>query len=224
MSVPLTDDIRARIYDWQKKLIDLSSQNSLLNFKNQPKTLEIVTEIPSEVFRILYLDEQPMGFLEQSAQPENLVEIDYQFFHRDPLSSGHHDRSLQTSLRKKNLNLQLLEIYRECIEWIEEEGINALFLSFGILEYFDDTHYRAPLVLLPVELERPQPDTFRLRVSGEDPFVNPLLIRKLQSEVTLPSLPEKFEEFIPEAFFAEIQEKISYKQNWDITHQIYLSL
>src|SRR5262245_11920915 len=112
MSVPLTDVIRARIYDWQKKLIDLSSQNPLLNFKNQPKTLEIFTEIPSEVFRTLYLDEQSMGFLEQSPQPENLVEIDHQFFHRDPHSGGHHDRALQTSLRKRNLNLQLTEIYR----------------------------------------------------------------------------------------------------------------
>jgi len=226
MSVPLTDVIRAKIYDWQKKLIDLSSQNPLLDFKNHLKTLEIVTEIPSEVFRTLYLDEQSIGFLEQNSQPENLVEIDHQFFHRDQLSAGHHDRALQTSLRKRNLNLQLTAIYRESIDWIEERGINVLFLGFGILEYFTDVPYRAPLVLLPVELEHPLPDVFRLRVSGEDPFVNPLLIRKLQSEfeVSLPVLPEKFEEFIPETFFAEIQERISSKQGWDITHQIYLGL
>lgn len=227
MSAPLTDVIRAKIYDWQNKLIDLSSQNPLLNFfKNQPKTLEIVTEIPSDVFRTLYLDEQPMAFLEQNGHPENLVEIDHQFFHRDPHSGGHHDRALQTSLRKRNLNLQLTGIYRDSTEWIEEQGINVLFLSFGILEYFVDIAYRAPLVLLPVELEHPLPDVFQLRISGEDPFINPLLIRKLQSEfeVTLPSLPEKFEEFIPEALFAEIQERISSKQQWDITHQIYLSL
>ena len=223
MSVPLTDDIRAKLYDWQSKLIDLSFRNSVLNFNSQSKSLEIVTEIPSEVFRTLYLDEHPMGFLEQSVQPENLVEIDYQFFHRDPLSAGHHDRALQTSLSKIALNRQLIGIYRDGNEWIEERGINVLFLSLGLLE---GDAFRAPLVLLPVELERPDIDTFRLRASGDDPFVNPLLIRKLQTEfqISLPALSEKFEEFIPEAFFAEIQERISSMPRWNLTAQIFLSL
>ncbi len=227
MSVPLTDDIRAKLYDWQSKLIDLSFRNSVLNFNSQSKALEIVTEIPSEVFRTLYLDEHPMGFLEQSVQPENLVEIDYQFFHRDPLSSGHHDRALQTSLSKIALNHQLIEIYRNSSEWIEERGINVFFLSLGLLEgSAANIPFRSPLVLLPVELERPDIDTFRLRASGDDPFVNPLLLRNLQSEfqITLPALPEKFEEFIPEAFFAEIQERISSMPRWNITPQIFLSL
>ena len=132
MSVPLTDDIRAKLYDWQGKLIDLSFRNSVLNFNSQSKSLEIVTEIPSEVFRTLYLDEHPMGFLEQSVQPENLVEIDYQFFHRDPLSAGHHDRALQTSLNKTALSRQLIGIYRDSNEWIEERGINVLFLRIRV--------------------------------------------------------------------------------------------
>ncbi len=227
MSVPLTDDIRARLHDWQSKLIDLSFRNSILNFDARSKFLEIVTEIPSEVFRTLYLDEHPMGFLEQSVQPENLVEIDYQFFHRDPLTSGHHDRALQTSFSKTALNHQLIEIYRNSNEWIEERGINVLFLSLGLLEgSVANIPFRTPLVLLPVELERPDIDSFRLRASGDDPFVNPLLLRNLQSEfqITLPALPEKFEEFIPEAFFAEIQERISSMPRWNITPQIFLSL
>ena len=174
MSVPLTDDIRAKLHDWQSKLIDLSFRNSILNFDARSKFLEIVTEIPSEVFRTLYLDEHPMGFLEQSVQPENLVEIDYQFFHRDPLTSGHHDRALQTSFNKTALNHQLIEIYRNSNEWIEERGINVLFLSLGLLEgSVANIPFRTPLVLLPVELERPDIDSFRLRASGDDPFVNP---------------------------------------------------
>jgi very-short-patch-repair endonuclease len=228
MSVPLTDHIRAKLYDWQKKFVDLSFQNPVLNFNSDSKSLEIVTEIPSEVFRTLYLDEQPMGFLERNIQPENLVEIDYQFFHRDPLSTGHHDRALQTSLSKTELNRQLTKIYRNSVEWIEERGINVLFLSLGLLEgqSSDNIQFRAPLVLLPVELEHPHPDSFRLRTCGDDPFINPLLLRKLLSEfeLTQPALPEKFEEFIPEAFLAEIQERISSKPRWNLTHQIYLSL
>jgi very-short-patch-repair endonuclease len=227
MSVPLTDVIRARISDWQKKLIDLSAQNPLLNFKNQPKTLEIVTEIPSDVFRTLYLDEHSMGFLEKTVHPENLVEIDHQFFHRDPLTGGHHDRALQTSLTKVELDRKLIEIYRNSVEWIQEWGINVLFLSLGLLEgESSNIHFEAPLVLLPVELERPHLDAFRLRACGDDPFINPVLMRKLQSEFefTQPALPEKFEEFIPEAFLAEIQERISSKPRWNLTHQMYLGL
>ncbi|HEY7161905.1 MAG TPA: DUF4011 domain-containing protein, partial [Acidobacteriota bacterium] len=71
MSVPLTDSIRAKLYDWQSKLIDLSFQNPVLNFHTESSFLEIVSEVPSEVFRTLYLNEHPMGFLEQNAQLQN---------------------------------------------------------------------------------------------------------------------------------------------------------
>ncbi len=207
----------------------MSFRNPFLNFKPRRRTtLEIVNEIASEVFRTLYLDEEPIGFLEQNDQFD-LVEIDYRFFHRDSLAAGHLDRSLQTLLSKEDLDLQLLAIYRKSVEWIEERGINALFLTIGMLEYFEDTssnvQFHAPLVLLPVELDRLQLGSFRLRAIRDDPFVNPALIRKFQAEfqITLPALPEKFEEFVPEAFLAEIQERISSMPRWNVTNQIYLS-
>jgi hypothetical protein len=58
------DIVEERIKRWKQKLIDLSKRNRLLNFRpTKVTTIRIVDEIPSEVYRLIAIDNISMGFV-----------------------------------------------------------------------------------------------------------------------------------------------------------------
>jgi very-short-patch-repair endonuclease len=60
--------IAASVESWQRRLLDLTKRNRALSFKvNRVATITVVDEQPAEVFRQLYVREQPMKF---KAAPE----------------------------------------------------------------------------------------------------------------------------------------------------------
>src|SRR5919106_2062359 len=68
----LRSRIAASIENWKRKLLDLTKRNRLLHFRvNTVSTVTIVDELPTEVFRRLYIAEQPMRFLAAPEQEGN---------------------------------------------------------------------------------------------------------------------------------------------------------
>lgn len=65
---------------------------------------------------------------------------------------------LQTRLSSEALQKRLLDIWYDARTLEEEQGVNILYLAFGLLKWFEDEKSEverlAPLVLLPVRLER----------------------------------------------------------------------
>lgn len=65
---------------------------------------------------------------------------------------------LETALDEERLFLQLLKIHTEAKAFTDEQGINTLFLALGFLHWYESDSSeklrRAPLLLLPVTLER----------------------------------------------------------------------
>lgn len=79
----------------------------------------------------------------------------------------------------------------------EEQGVNILYLAVGLLKWFDsdssDIERHAPLVLLPVRLDRTSAaDRFTLRSRGEPASSNLSLQAKMNAEfgIKLPDLDE----------------------------------
>ncbi|HEX8203938.1 MAG TPA: DUF3320 domain-containing protein, partial [Isosphaeraceae bacterium] len=107
---------------------------------------------------------------------------------------------LQTALFAGELQDRLLAIYYAARTALEEQGVNTLFLALGMLAWSEPDAptaiLRAPLILVPVALERSSArERFRLRHDGEDPDVNLSLAEKLRAEfgIDLPGLPEEEE-------------------------------
>ncbi len=232
MSATVRDFVLRKLEDWKNKLIDMSFRNPFINFKPLKKTtLQIINELPNEVFRHLYLNEKQMSFLSLKGELTVVepIALNFSAYERESLPKNYTDLFLQTNLDEERLKSQLTAIYRKNLEWIDERGVCALYLTLGMLRYFEDDasdiSFQAPLVLLPVELERPKLDRYYLKSNGEDPIVNPSLIRKLEREfqVSLPSLSEDLDNFSPELFFLKIQKEISHLKRWEITNQINLS-
>ena len=94
---------------------------------------------------------------------------------------------LQTALDDERLFLQLLKIQLEARTFVEEQGVNTLFLALGFLHWFEadsSTEARqAPLLLVPVSLERSSAlDHFKLVYTGDDLVLNLSLQAKLKTD------------------------------------------
>ena len=84
----------------------------------------------------------------------------------------HTDNKLQTALARASLNLRLRETFRQARLSIEEQGVNILYLALGMLRWYESesssTERRAPLILIPVQLERSGVrERFKLKWTGD---------------------------------------------------------
>lgn len=99
-------DIQKKLNDARRDLLDLGIRNALLNFRHlKSKGLEIVDELPSEVYRILVTDGKWMSFLAvpESAVSDEAEDIDCESLFAQPeeddnsgIAARHTDTKLQT--------------------------------------------------------------------------------------------------------------------------------
>lgn len=94
---------------------------------------------------------------------------------------------LQTALDDERLFLQLLKIQSEARTFVEEQGVNTLFLALGFLHWYEADSSaearQAPLLLVPVSLERTSAlEHFKLVYTGDDLVVNLSLQAKLKTD------------------------------------------
>ncbi|MEN2988808.1 DUF3320 domain-containing protein [Tistrella sp. BH-R2-4] len=111
------------------------------------------------------------------------------------IAARHADTRLQTRLSSEGLQRRLLDLYLDARTLEEEQGVNILYLALGALSWVDpnsrDTPRRAPLILVPVQLERASAaDRFRLLARPEDIATNLSLEAFLdrQHAIRLPAL------------------------------------
>ena len=242
--------IRSKLEGARRDLLELSTRSRLLSVPRSSKSsriLQIVDEKSEEVFRILARDCKMMTFLSNRKRPGNHAadddpedvaeaELDMDQPEEDDLDENgvpkrHTDNKLQTNLTSEALQKSLLNIYYDARSAREEQGVNILYLSLGLLKWIDGAtkkEYYAPLLLLPVSLERASARTrFRLEFnSGEELSTNLSLQAKLAGEfgIVLPELPE-IDDLSPSDYFARVKEAIADQPGWEVLEDdIVLSL
>ncbi len=140
------------------------------------------------------------------------------------------DLLLQTDLSGTNLQTNLLRIAQAAESAIEERGVNLLFLALGFVLWKqpdDDRLLQAPLLLLPVELQRTSAKRrFRLAAIGDDPVLNPSLAAawKRDWNIDLPQAPEDWQQFDPGEYYRKVREAIAPRDGWAVTDQVALGL
>ena len=221
--------ISQKLQSSRKELLDIGLRNNMLNFRKTAKTLMVVDERSEEVFNILYRQEKAMTFapmarkrlaeLAKAAKPEEAEDdtaSDEELLHEldslgwssvadeaDEDEAGkarrHLDTRLQTAIDDERLFLQLLKIHTEAKGFIEEQGVNTLFLALGFLHWYEadssENLRKAPLILLPVSLERSgAKDAFKLKYSGDELMANLSLVAKLKTDFGLDMTSCAFDE------------------------------
>lgn len=248
-----SERLLASIAGWKSKLLDLSKRNRAISFKvNKVSTVTVVDELPTEIFRLLCAEKRALSFrpsddsdkaLEPEEQSTNgLFDLEapdepiasreqpiFQPYETEQLAANFVDDILQTNSTAENLDRSLRRIDEQARSILEEQGVNALFLALGVLHYFEDERsdvpFKAPLLLVPVELVRKSArEGFKVRMTDEEVIVNPSLIEYLRRDfgIVLPEIATDGTDMQP--FFAECAEAISSKDRWKITNEIYLSL
>jgi len=152
-----TPDLGRSLDTVRRDLLDLGLRDPLLNYRTlRGRGLEIVDEDPAEVFRLLVVEEKRMTFLPASTAPvETAGLLDQPEDHTTRLT----DLRLQTAYTSTQLQARLLATYHSARTSMEEQGVNTLYVALGMLRWTEreesEKEYHAPLILIPVELERP---------------------------------------------------------------------
>jgi hypothetical protein len=218
----MTDLLSTRLNCWKQKLIEQTFHNPLLNFKpNILTTIPVVDAKPADVFRTLQILGKSMTFKlaveEHAAAKRSLVE--FSLHGQKPSHAGQLDLELKTELTPESLDLHLLRVFRKSVILFEAQGFSSLCLSLGMLQWFDtkesNNFFKAPLVLLPVQLERETAGSkFTLRATQDEPALNSALLEKLRTShhFKLPSLPDSFEDFQPMTYFAMFVLELRYRR------------
>lgn len=245
-------NVEEQIQEARQRLLDLTMRNRLLNYRStKQKTIHVVDEVPREVYNFLVLQERTMEFRprpepeesenastvssgeaaeeeaglteeEEEAELWSLPDLNTQPANR------HTDRFLQTTLDSEELQRHLFHISQHARSVLEEQGYTVLFLALGFLEWLESPSAqqarRAPLILIPVELERTKVrSAYKLRWTGEDVQAN-ISLQAIVSEQGA-AFPE-FE--MPEdgkgvdQYLQAIENAVARKAGWQVGSDIYL--
>ena len=225
-----TDAIIPKIEASRKELLDLGLRNPLLNYRAlKSRGVEVIDEIPANVFDILVHKERRMSFLPRPDDDEDyeLGQPEYDDDNPDDLASRYTDNRLQTNEPSDRLQARLLNTYYTANTVIQEQGVNTLFIALGMVEWYEsdtsDTMRRAPLVLIPASLERASVRApFRVKYTGEELGANISFREKARTEfgVDFPDLHDNGEEGEEDvdlpAYFCKVERNIKGLNRWSV--------
>lgn len=192
-----------RVERWQRKLLDLSLRNRLLNFKDTKQSLLFLCPdvsaleddlANSKKFSMLALrEDDPVG--SRALSPE-----DRQRTEENVVADAFEKRQITVPLTSVDMKNRLLTLHRKAKSDMQEGGTNTLFLAAGFLRWKktegDTRIYRAPLLLIPVKLERHSAQSdFRILHHEDDVRINSTLFEFLKRDFDL-CIPE-FEGELP---------------------------
>ncbi|MEA2917098.1 MAG: hypothetical protein QOJ15_9179 [Bradyrhizobium sp.] len=230
--------IRDRLLKERNALLDLSTRNRLLNTPlrtRNNRAIEIVDEKADEIFQLLtsnkaftFLSGVQLSEVDRAAlDPDDDVtggipQPDDDAVDERGIALRHSDTRLQTRLTSEGLQKRLFDIWYDAQTLEQEQGVNILYLAIGLLRWFDnDTSEiarHAPLVLLPVKLERSSAaDKFKMRWREEPPSPNLTLQAKMKSEFALAIEDFKDEDEVDLASYcARVAETVSKQKRWEV--------
>jgi len=153
-----------RIDRWQRRLLDLSLRNRLLNFKQTQQTLPFLCPDISRLEDLLAEGSKVriVSLPEENPQGDRDAELHRQKTNQDLnlefARQAMDRRELSCPLSSAELDSRLTTLYRKVRNDLAEGGSNTLFLAVGFLKWKrsadDKTSYRAPLLLVPAKLTR----------------------------------------------------------------------
>ncbi|QHN08064.1 DUF3320 domain-containing protein [Methanothermobacter sp. THM-2] len=234
----------------REKLLDLTMRNQLLNFRPRSRTVEVVNHDPEYIYTYLVLNGGKMKLAprrepEEETDPGNDIEdpegeVDTVNELEDPEGEGEPDPSddledirpddeniLLTDLTESELQRRLFYINQRARTMIQEQGYNILYLALGFLEWMvadEPDIRRAPLVLVPVVLERRRAgSSFSLRWDGSEIITNMSLQARLREEgielpeFRMPQSPSGISEYL-----RKIENAVKSMDGWGVTDEVQL--
>lgn len=234
----------------RKSLLDLTMRNRLLNHRpSKARTIKVVDELPREVYNLLVIENGTMEFLprqESGISKVNGENSDQTVLEDSGLSekeqhtlwtlpesdlqpeTKYTDKYLQTNYESEVLQKRLFKISSQSKLFYEEQGYSILYLALGFLRWKESRdsidHRKAPLILVPVELDRVSVGRpFKLKWTGDEVLTNISLQAKLtEQSIELPEfeMPEDKQGIVN--YLKDVTDSINKRNDWDVLSDICL--
>ena len=214
----LSEKAKEKQIRWEHKLLDISARSSLLHIpctETGHKALLFTGTEPAELFRRAASGEtlrlcgwpekeipETGFFLGEIPVPEKEEERESggnpgdegtgEREETDPFAAAS-SAALFGCRKEAELSRALTALKKDAVEWIAQTGSRALYLTFGSLKWRDPKSllsYHAPLLLLPIELEK-QGKLWRIRCSGDPVVFNDAIPELLRSKFEIQLKAEK---------------------------------
>jgi hypothetical protein len=224
--LPRPANLTALLEDARRRLVETGTRNRLIHVNRsaaRANVLDVLGATSEDLFSLLRFEGKRMRFLPREEAEEGL---DPDEPHLSPLLRDEPERGrglyLETRLGPAALQRRLLTLHRDARTAEEEQGVNILYLALGFLRWYESDSSQvlreSPLILLPVELVRDdRRATFDLRARDTEIVTNLPLQERLKADFgfDLPEIEED-EEFSPDAYFAELEDRVSSRSRWSI--------
>lgn len=211
-----TQDTGSRVSYWERKLLDLTKANTLINIRPSSGILPFTNMATAELYDALTSNEK---YVLQSIGNTS-------------------DAGLCTELDSKELDKRAKSILRASNSNAEEIGNAQLFVALGMLNYWDNPNpmfssqkpeqHKAPLILVPVQMTKQRvTGAYYIVSTGDDALVNITLIEllKQQHERNLSSLiPTDDKPLNYKEVMQTFKLLAASKQDWSFTEETCLGI
>ena len=225
---------------WERKLLDFSLRNTLLNFRVNKNAFQIMTANLGELedklsdgkdFRVM---EAPSEWT-LTLRDSKIFEIENE---KDLIKSIATEEfksyRIRTFLNEVDLEKNLKGLYRAAKVSMEENGTNTLFLALGFLRWYEsdvsEKARYAPIVLIPVDIVRNVRNKgYVIRSRQEEAQVNITLLEYLRQDygvniTGLDPLPEDEHGIDLPLVYNTIRQGIMGKKRWNIEEMAFVGL
>lgn len=230
-----------RLARWQRKLLDLSLRNTLLNFKHGKKALLLDVAAPeledalagSQAIKLL---PSPVLMQGQDPRSQQLHEArSLEDLRKAHAADALKRREVFIRLDDQELEGRLVELYRSARNAMQEGGSNTLFIALGFLVWTrpdkPDARVKAPLILLPITLNRKSARSgFTLQEHEDEALFNPTLVEMLRQDFQLElgiadgDLPRDESGLDIAGIWKRVRSAIKDIRGWEVSEDVVLSM
>lgn len=221
-------DLLNRVDVWKKLLLDFGKRNRLINFKETKRSnIKIVAPSFEELYDIIAIQEKHLDF-PMLKSIEWGVSKDEDERERMEYSQAIIPGDIEVEKEIPELQKTLKALRYKANTSIEEQGINTLYLTFGLLKWTESDNSEqvlsSPLILVPARLTiESLTSPYNLSAHEDEIVVNPTLAYKLQNDfgITLPDFDSDKDDI--EAYLNEL-EKLVDNKGWTISRDVNLTI
>lgn len=220
---------------WERRLLDLSMKNTLLNFSpakmairllstSADGTMDALTEQGELSFapatdsvKALMAKKQYFGVSAEVKRMKELIDLEHQ--------AG----ILRTYTESAVLGEAVNRLIKKNKEAYEESGTKILYLALGFLKWYsriDGAEHYAPLVLQPVQLKKSKGGNgYSIALTDEEPSVNSTLLEFLKQEfnIDIRGLADAIQGLKISEILAMVRVEVVKMRNWEVIDDVYVA-
>ncbi len=177
---------------WEKKLLDLSKNNKLINMKIGTNTIQLLTASIYDLlyslsnfdnkFTLLYKEDDSIP----SSSRKNIYDIEKNKTAKQRAQEYLVRNKIEILLNEKEYFTSIPNLYRKVRNELEESGSNTLFIAFGTVSWKENPSqksvFHAPILLLPVEIKKTSNKLYQISLIDQEPFLNTSFFSYLKEE------------------------------------------